>query len=54
MLTCHLPGLDPVLQRFQGSLIATYIREIAVDMRRDRETKDLAYQADAEMGNRIS
>ena len=38
MLTHHLLGLDPALQRVQGLLIATHIREVALEMRRDRET----------------
>ena len=50
MLTRHLPGLDPVLQIFQGSLIATHIGESAVEMRRDREENVLSCQADAEKG----
>ena len=36
MLTRHLPGMDPTLQRFQGLLIATHIGEVGVDLRRDR------------------
>ena len=50
MLTCHLPGLEPALQRVQGSIIATHIREAAVEMRRDRETNELSCQEDAEKG----
>ena len=46
----HLPGLEPSLQRVQGSLIATHIREVAVDVSRDREEKALAWQADVEKG----
>ena len=41
MLIRYLPGLDSSLQRVQGSLIATDIGEVAVEMRRDRETKAL-------------
>ena len=48
MLTLHLPGMYPALQRFQGSLIATHIVKVAVEMRRDREVKALIRQADAE------
>ena len=48
MLTRHLLGLDPALQRVQGLLIATHIREVAVEMRRDREVKELACKADEE------
>ena len=50
MLTRHLNGLDSALQRVQGLLIATYIREVAVGMRRDREVKALACKADEEKG----
>ena len=34
MLNQHLSGLDPTLQRFQGSLTATHIWEVAVEMMR--------------------
>ena len=34
MLTQHLSGLDPTHQRFQGSLIATHIGEVAVETMR--------------------
>ena len=50
MLIRYLPGLDSSLQRVQGSLIATDIGEVAVEMRRDREEKSLALQADKEKG----
>ena len=50
MITRHLPGLDPALQRFQGFLIVTHTGEVAVEMRRDREEKSLALQADKEKG----
>ena len=46
----HLPGMEPFLQRFQGLLIATHIREAAMDMIKDREAKALARQADADKG----
>ena len=36
MLTQHLPGLDPALQRVHGYLIATHIGEIAVELWQDR------------------
>ena len=36
ILTCHLHGLDPALQRFQGLLIVTHIGEVAVEMGRYR------------------
>ena len=50
MLTHHLPGMEPSLQRDQGLLTATHIENVAVEMRRDREAKALVYQADAEKG----
>ena len=50
MLTHHVPGMEPALQRIQGSLIATHIRVVMVEMRRDREAKALAYMADKEKG----
>ena len=46
MLTRHLPGLDPSLQRFQESLIANHIGEVVVDMSRDREAKVLTCKVD--------
>ena len=36
VLTRHLPGIDPTLQHVQGLLIATHIREVAVEMQQDR------------------
>ena len=48
MLTHHLPGMEPALQSIQGLLIATHIGDVSVEMRGDRESKDLACQADAE------
>ena len=39
ILTLHLSGLDPAMQRVQGSIMATHIREVAVDMQRDQEEK---------------
>ena len=50
ILTCHLPGMYPSLQRFQGLLIATHIWEVAVDMRRDTEAKELECKAEKEKG----
>ena len=44
MLTRHLPGLDPALQRVQGSLITTHIGEVTVDMRNNREVKAVIRQ----------
>ena len=38
-LTHHLPRLNPLLQHVQGSLIAMHSREVAVEMRQDREEK---------------
>ena len=51
MLARHLPGLYPALQRFQGLLVANHIREVSLEMRRDREVNVLARQVDKE--NRI-
>ena len=39
VLISHLPSRNPELQCMKGSLIATTIREIAVDPIRDREEK---------------
>ena len=50
MLTSHLPGLDPALQRVHGLLIAITIGEVVVDLRRDKEAKVLAHKADSEKG----
>ena len=50
MLTRHLPRLDPSLQRFHGFLITTHIREVVVELRRDREVKALSHKADKEKG----
>ena len=50
MLTLHLPGLDPDLQKFQRLLIATHIRKFVVEIRRDREANVLTRQADEEKG----
>ena len=50
MLTRHLPRLYPNLKKVQGSLIATHIGDVAVEMRRDREVKALACQTDSEKG----
>ena len=36
---CYLHRHDSALQRAQSSLIATHIREVAVDILRDREEK---------------
>ena len=36
MLTRNLPGIDLTLQRVQGSLIATHIGEVSLEMNRDR------------------
>ena len=52
MLTHHLPGLDLALQRVQGSLIATHIGEVVVELRQDRESKALACKADNNKGSR--
>ena len=38
-LTRHLPILDNVLQRVQWLLMATHIREVALEPRQDRDTK---------------
>ena len=44
MLTCYQPGPDPTLHtRVQGLLIATHIRDVAGEIRRDREEKALEY-----------
>ena len=51
MLTHHLPGLDPALQRFQLLLITTHVREVTVEMRMDREAKAVSRQVDIE--NRV-
>ena len=48
MITHHLPGLYPALQRVQGLLIDTHIREVVVDLRKDMESKALARKADKE------
>ena len=32
IVTCHLPGIDPVVQYMMGSLIATHTGEVAVDL----------------------
>ena len=50
MLTCNLARMNSTLQRVQGLLIATHIREVAVGMRRDREVKALACKVDEEKG----
>ena len=50
MLTHHLHRLDPALQRVQGLIISTLIREVVVAMRRDRESKSLVRKADEEKG----
>ena len=50
MLTCFFLSLNPYLQRVQGLFIATHIEKAAADMRRDRESKALARQTDAEKG----
>ena len=50
MLTHHLPRLEPSLQRFHRLLIATHTKEIAVEMRRDKEAKSLACKANEEKG----
>ena len=39
VITPHLPGLVPVLKHIHRSLIATHIREVAVDVRGDQEEK---------------
>ena len=43
-------GWNPDLQRVQGSLITTYIGEVAVEMSRDMEAKYLERQEDKEKG----
>ena len=48
ILTRQFPRLDPCLQRVNGLLIATHIREVTVEMRRDSEEKALDFQADIE------
>ena len=50
MLTHHIYGMDPALQRVQGFLISTHIREVVVKTRRDGEAKALARKADKEKG----
>ena len=50
MLTHHIYGMDPALQRVQGLIISTLIREVVVAMRRDRESKSLVRKADKEKG----
>ena len=50
MLTFHLPGMDPSLQRVQGLRIATHIVEVKVGLSRYREAKALVRKADKEKG----
>ena len=50
MLTRHLPGLDYDLQMVQGLLIATHIREVAVEFWQDREAKAQAQKSDNKKG----
>ena len=45
ILTLYPHELDPTLQRVQVSLTANHIREVAVDMSRDRYSKALANKA---------
>ena len=46
ILTHYLPGIYTALERVQGLLITTHIREVAVEMRRDIEEKALSLQTD--------
>ena len=39
MLTRHLPRMEPYFHRVKGSLIATHIREVVLELRQDREAK---------------
>ena len=50
MLTRHLPGMEPDLKRVQGLFIANGIREVVVELKRDRETKSLSHKVDREKG----
>ena len=48
MLTHHLHGLDPTLQMVQGSLIATHIGEVTLEMRSYMETKVMTNKSEKE------
>ena len=50
MLTRHLPGLETSLQGVQGSLIATHIGGVAVELRRDKEAKSQSRKTDDKKG----
>ena len=50
MLTQHLPWLDPALQRLQGSLIATHIGEVTVELWQERQANALAHKAGNKKG----
>ena len=50
MITCHIPRMEPALQRFQVLLIKNHIWEGAVEMRRDREAKAMAHQVNTKKG----
>ena len=50
MLTFHITSLLPPLQRVQGLFIATHIREVAVELSRNKEEKSLSHKADKEKG----
>ena len=50
MLTCHLPGQDPNLQRVQRSIIATHFGEVRVKWWQDREAKSQAQKEDDDKG----
>ena len=39
IIICHLPGYKPALQRTEEYLVASHIREVAVDMHQDKEEK---------------
>ena len=44
ILIIHLSGRDPMLQRVQGYMIATNIEEVAAELQRDVEEKDMVRQ----------